>query len=105
MSQCRHHAGAPGSQAPMAHSNRQIVGPSERLTAATPGRAPRLCCRMRNVHLSPLLSSTHLVRLLLESSLGSQCRHNTMAPGYMVAGSSERLLATSVRHNTTGASP
>ena len=47
------------------------------------------------------------VRLLLESTPVSQCRHDAMARGSqtLVAGPLERLTATSMRHNKVGASP
>ena len=61
------------------HLNR-LNGP-ERSPAATPGRAPRLYCCTPYLHYSPLFSSVRFVRLLLASTLVSQCRHNAMAPG------------------------
>ena len=106
-SQCRHHAWAPGSQTPIAITHCPISGLSERLLAAAPECAPRPYRRMLDLRRSPLHCSAHLVHLLLESTLVSQCRHNAMAPGSrsLVAVPSERLPATSLRHNTTGASP
>ena len=59
------------------------------------------------LHCSPLISTAHLVRLLLESTLVSQCPHDAMAPGSrtLVANPLERLPATSVMHNAARTSP
>ena len=47
------------------------------------------------------------IRLLLESTLMSQCRHNAMAPRCetQIAGPLERLTVKPARHNKVGASP
>ena len=66
---------------PIAHSDCRIAGLSARLPAATLGRALLPRCLMLGLQCSPLLSSAPLVRLLLESTLVSQYRHNAMAPG------------------------